>query len=88
MNVCNKLECFLGRHFQSSLMFAGKLSSAPLYGKVLTTFSVPARNKHSSLLQKFAKYGRKKFYNTGPSLKTRRVDKLMYRITVRRSVRL
>ncbi len=27
-----------------------------------------ARDKHSSLLQKFGNYDRKKFYNTGPNV--------------------
>ncbi len=34
----------------------------------------PAKDNHSSLLQKFVNYGRKKFYNIGPSLHVRQKE--------------
>jgi hypothetical protein len=37
-----------------------------LAGVCLTRIDKLARDKHSSLLQKFLNYGRKKFYNIGP----------------------
>jgi hypothetical protein len=53
-----------------SLMFASKdrayLSEAPLRLPALTSVKRPSRDKHSSLLQEFANYGRKKFPKIGP----------------------
>jgi hypothetical protein len=67
-----------GKFFQPSLMFVGKpgaypieepfrcctLGKAPsLAHKQQTWLERIARDKHSSLLQKFVTYGRKEFYN-------------------------
>ncbi len=71
-----------GKPFQSSLLFVGKARSLPLNGApqrcltcvgialpahtVYTILESLARDKHSSLLQKFVTCGSKKFDTIGP----------------------
>ncbi len=68
-----------GKLFQPSLMFVGKTrvypSEVPLWDRLLTLptniktgLEKLAKDKHSSLLQKFVTYGRKKFHNIGHRL--------------------
>ncbi len=80
--LSNKLECLSTTFlFQPSLMFVGKARSLPQNGapercftrlssslayKQQTRLEWIARDKHSSLLQKFVNYGQKKFHNIGP----------------------
>ncbi len=67
-----------GKHFQTSLLFVGKVRSLPYSGapeslfnragscfanRQLTRLKSLAMDKHSSLLRTFVNYGRKKFYN-------------------------
>jgi hypothetical protein len=82
MNFRNKLECLLlASLFPTSLLFVGKARSQPfsvepercftwvgscLTHKHYTILEKLARTQHSSLVQKFTIYDRKKFYNIGP----------------------
>ncbi len=74
-----------GKPLQPSLMFAGKaraygseasfrcstLGQPPgLTHQHYTKLERLAKDKHSSLLQKYVYYGCKKFYSTGPSTET------------------
>jgi hypothetical protein len=67
-----------GKPFQPSLMFTGKIGAyqskasficstigltPDLYHNHKTSLKIPASDKHSSLLQKFLIYGRKKTFN-------------------------
>ncbi len=71
------------QYCQPGLMFVGKAGSLPqsaasercficlgssLTSKYQTRLERLARDKHCSILRKFANYGRKKIYNIGPRL--------------------
>jgi hypothetical protein len=62
----------LGRPLQSTLMFESNVRSLPeapgLNRKQKTRLERLARDKNSSLFGPLVNYGRKKFYNIGPSL--------------------
>jgi hypothetical protein len=59
-----------GKHFQLSLMSVGNTKSLPLCGtpeiSLHTRLERIDRDKHSSLLQTFISYSRKRLYHIGP----------------------